>query len=126
MTFDDEKSNAIRSHYQNYLKNDVPALQSLWSPDLKIYMNSVEASTVTDISDLITVQHEVFENISMSFNYDEGSDDLGVWVQTINYPAMNGNPASTITQTWFNWSATGKSSGNTISIPVHILSLIHI
>ena len=29
-----------------------------WSPDLKIYMNSVEASTVTDISDLITVQHE--------------------------------------------------------------------
>tara|TARA_B100000886_G_C20327508_1_gene450905 strand:- start:172 stop:693 length:522 start_codon:yes stop_codon:yes gene_type:complete len=120
MTFDDEKSNAIRSHYQNYLKNDVPALQSLWSPDLKIYMNSVEASTVTDISDLITVQHEVFENISMSFNYDEGSDDLGVWVQTINYPAMNGNPAATITQTWFNWSATGKSSGNTISIPVHI------
>ena len=83
-------------------------------------MNSVEASTVTDISDLITVQHEVFENISMSFNYDEGSDDLGVWVQTINYPAMNGNPAATITQTWFNWSATGKSSGNTITIPVHI------
>ena len=120
MTFDDEKSNAIRSHYQNYLKNDVPALQSLWSPDLKIYMNSVEASTVTDISDLITVQHEVFENISMSLNYDEGSDDLGVWVQTINYPAMNGNPAATITQTWFNWSATGKSSGNTITIPVHI------
>ena len=119
-TFDDEKSNAIREHYQNYLKNDVPALQSLWSPDLKIYMNSVEASTVTDISDLITVQHEVFENISMSFNYDEGSDDLGVWVQTINYPAMNGNPAATITQTWFNWSATGKSSGNTITIPVHI------
>ena len=94
--------------------------RSLWSPDLKIYMNSVEASTVTDISDLITVQHEVFENISMSFNYDEGSDDLGVWVQTINYPAMNGNPAATITQTWFNWSATGKSSGNTITIPVHI------
>ena len=119
-TFDDEKSNAIREHYQNYLKNEVPALQSLWSPDLKIYMNSVEASTVTDISDLITVQHEVFENISMSFNYDEGSDDLGVWVQTINYPAMNGNPAATITQTWFNWSATGKSSGNTITIPVHI------
>ena len=56
----------------------------------------------------------------MSFNYDEGSDDLGVWVQTINYPAMNGNPAATITQTWFNWSATGKSSGNTITIPVHI------
>ena len=45
-TFDDEKSNAIREHYQNYLKNDVAALQSLWSPDLKIYLNSVDASTV--------------------------------------------------------------------------------
>ena len=64
-TFDDEKSNAIREHYQNYLKNDVPALQSLWSPDLKIYMNSVDASTVSEISDLITVQHQVFDNISM-------------------------------------------------------------
>ena len=44
VTFDDEKSNAIREHYQNYLNNDVAALQSLWSPDLKIYMNSIEAS----------------------------------------------------------------------------------
>ena len=70
-TFDDEKSNAIREHYQNYLKNDVPALQSLWSPDLKIYMNSVDASTVSDISELITVQHQVFDNISMSWTYDE-------------------------------------------------------
>ena len=121
MTFDDEKSNAIRSHYQNYLKNDVPALQSLWSPDLKIYMNSVEASTVTDISDLITVQHEVFENICMSWTYDEnGGEDLGVWVQTTKYPASDNNPETAVSHSWFIWSATGKSSGNTITIPVHI------
>ena len=36
-------------------------LQSLWSPDLKIYMNSVDASTVTEISELITVQHQVLK-----------------------------------------------------------------
>ena len=88
VTFDDEKSNAIREHYQNYLNNDVAALQSLWSPDLKIYMNSVEASGVADISDLITVQHQVFDNISMSFQDDGADEDLGVWVQTINYPHL--------------------------------------
>ena len=119
-TFDDEKSNAIREHYQNYLKNDVPALQSLWSPDLKIYMNSVEASGVADISDLITVQHQVFDNISMSFQDDGADEDLGVWVQTINYPPSNGSPEMTITQTWFNWSATGIASGNSIELPAHI------
>ena len=121
VTFDDEKSNAIRGHYQNYLNNDVAALQSLWSPDLKIYMNSTEASTVADISELITVQHEVFDNISMSWTYDEsGGEDLGVWVQTIEYPASDNNPATAVTNSWFEWSATGKSSGNKITIPVHI------
>ena len=44
VTFDDEKSNAIRAHYQNYLNNNVEALQSLWSPDLNIYINSTEAA----------------------------------------------------------------------------------
>ena len=46
VTFDDEKSNLIRAHYQNYLNNDIEGLKSLWSPDLKIYMNSVEAAGV--------------------------------------------------------------------------------
>ena len=120
-TFDDEKSNAIREHYQNYLKNDVPALQSLWSPDLKIYLNSVDASTVNDISELITVQHEVFENINMSWTYEENEgEDLGVWVQTTKYPASDNNPETAVTHSWFIWSATGKASENLITIPVHI------
>ena len=36
VTFDDEKSMAIRAHFQNYLNNDVAGLKTLWSPDLKI------------------------------------------------------------------------------------------
>ena len=64
VTFDDEKSNAIRAHYQNYINNDIDGLKSLWSPDLKIYMNSPDASGVDDISSLITAQHENFDNIS--------------------------------------------------------------
>ena len=120
VTFDDEKSNAIRAHYQNYLKNNIEGLKSLWSPDLRIYMNSVDPSGVDEISELITTQHENFDNISLSFQDEGATEDLGVWAQTIVYPPMNGNAEMTITQTWFNWSATGKASGNTIEIPVHI------
>ena len=67
VTFDDEKSMAIRAHFQNYLNNDVAALKTLWSPDLKIYMNSVEAAGVDEISALITMQHENFDNITLSY-----------------------------------------------------------
>ena len=120
VTFDDEKSNAIRAHYQNYLNNDIDGLKSLWSPDLKIYMNSPDASGVDEISSLITAQHENFDNISMTFQDDEGGEDLGVWVQTITYPANNGYPETTMTQTWFTWNATGKASGNKLEVPAHI------
>ena len=120
VTFDDEKSNLIRAHYQNYLSNDIEGLKSLWSPDLKIYMNNVESAGVDDIVSLITAQHENFSDISMSFQDDEGGVDLGIWVQTITYPANNGYPETTMTQTWFTWNATGKTSGNNLQVPAHI------
>ena len=40
VTFDDEKSNAIRAHYQNYLNNDMEGLKSLWSPDIEMFLNN--------------------------------------------------------------------------------------
>lgn len=120
VTFDDDKSMAIRAHFQNYLNNDVAALKTLWSPDLKIYMNSVEAAGVDEISALITMQHENFDNITMSFADDEGGDDLGLWVQTITYPANNGYPETTMSQVWFTWKATGKISGKELQVPAHI------
>lgn len=120
VTFDDEKSNLIRSHYQNYLNNDIEGLKSLWSPDLKIYMNSVEAAGVEDIASLISAQHENFSDISMSFQDDEGGEDLGIWIQTITYPANNGYPETTMTQSWFTWNAIGNVSGKSLQVPAHI------
>jgi hypothetical protein len=51
---------------------------------------------------------------------EEGGEDLGVWVQTITYPAIGEYPSNTITQSWFDWNATGKASGKTIVLPAHI------
>ena len=34
LTFEDEKSNAIRGHYEHYLNNDTDGLKELWAEDL--------------------------------------------------------------------------------------------
>ena len=113
ITFDDEKSNAIRAHYENYENNNIEGLQSLWSPDLELYANSTEAIGVAEISEFVNAHHENFENIELAWGDDE--DDIDVWVETTTYE--NG---FTVTQTWFNWLATGKISGKSYNQPFHI------
>ena len=34
--FEDEKSNAIRGHYEHYLNNDTDGLKELWAEDAEI------------------------------------------------------------------------------------------
>ena len=119
VTFDDESSNAIRSHFQNYLNNDMEGLKELWSPDLKVYLNSKQAIGVEELVTMLEAQHAGFDPITMSFG-EEGGQDLGVWVQTITYPALGEYPSSTLTQSWFDWNATGKVTGKTIVLPAHI------
>ena len=113
ITFDDEKSNAIRVHYENYENNNIEGLQSLWSPDLKLYANSTESIGVAEISEFVNAHHENFEDIELAWGDDE--DDIDVWVETTTYE--NG---FTVTQTWFNWLATGKISGKSYNQPFHI------
>ena len=53
LSFEDDKSNAIRAHYQNYLNNDMDGLKSLWSPDLKVYLNSTESISLEELEVLL-------------------------------------------------------------------------
>jgi hypothetical protein len=119
VTFADDNSNAIRGHFQNYLNNDMDGLKELWSPDLKVYLNSKEAIGLDELVSMLEAQHAGFEPILMTFG-EEGGEDLGVWVQTINYPAVGEYPPATLTQSWFDWRATGKITGKTIVLPAHI------
>ncbi len=64
-TFDDEKSNAIRQHFENYLNNDMDGLKSLWSPDLQVFLNSVEPISLDELVGLLEAQHATF-SITMS------------------------------------------------------------
>ena len=69
VTFDDDKSNAIRAHYQNYLNNNTDGLKELWSTDLKIYMNETEAKGVDDIVSVIQAQHAAFNDTATTEIY---------------------------------------------------------
>ena len=119
LSFEDDKSNAIRAHYQNYLNNDMDGLKSLWSPDLKVYLNSTESISLQELEVLLQAQHATFSPIKMSWG-EEGKTDVGQWVETASYPPGPSNEALTVTQTWFNWIATSKLSGETIKMPAHI------
>ena len=43
VTFDDEKSNAIKAEYDGYLANDYSWAETLYSPDIAVHINNVEA-----------------------------------------------------------------------------------
>ena len=82
VTFDDDKSNAIRAHFQNYLNNDMDGLKSLWSSDLQVFANSTESVTLDELVVLLQAQHATFDPITMSWG--NGDEDLGQWVETTN------------------------------------------
>jgi len=119
VTFDDEKSNAIRTHYENYLNNDMDGLKSLWASDLEVFLNSTEAISTDELVVLLQAQHATFDPITMSWGQNE-QEDIGQWIETTTYPAGPANDAVTVTQTWFNWNATSKLTGETINLPAHI------
>ena len=65
--FEDEKSNAIRGHYQHYLNNDIDGLKKLWADDDKIvlWLGSVNQSPLSELIELIGAQHAAFDNIQL-------------------------------------------------------------
>ena len=112
--FEDEKSNAIRGHYQHYLNNDIESLKKLWADDDKITLRlgSVENTPLSELIGLIQVQHAAFNNIQM---LNPNGGDEPIYVETKTY-----STGETWTNTWFRWSGVGKLSGKLIEIPINI------
>ena len=66
--FNDEKSKAIQSHFQNYLNNDMDGLKSLWSPDLEVYANSPDPIGLEELVGMLEAQHSTFSPIVMTLS----------------------------------------------------------
>ena len=121
VTFDDENSNTIREHLQHYLNNDMDSLLALAADNAEIYVNSEESISPEEIRPLLEAQHATFDPITISWSQEEGGEDIGVWVESTNYPAGPANEAASVTQAWFTWHGTTKLTGEKISVPAHIV-----
>ena len=111
VTFDDEKSNALKEAYSQYVKQAFTG--DIWSKDLQFYGNVTEPISYDEAMSLVGIHHELYDDISMSWGEGESSDIA--FVQTINYPNYG-----YVSQAWFTWRGTGKFSGETVEIPCHI------
>jgi hypothetical protein len=69
-----------------------------------------------DLVGLLGAQHETF-SIEMQWG---SKQDIGYWVETTSYPGGDAYDPVTVTQTWFNWIATSKLTGEIITLPAHI------
>ena len=121
VTFDDEKSNTIREHLQYYVDNDMDSLMALIADDAEIYLNSEESVSPEEIRVGLELQHATFDPISISWSQEEGGEDIGAWVESTDYPAGPANKPASVTQVWFTWKGTSNLSGETISVPAHII-----
>ena len=112
VTTDDEKSQAILSAYDGYLNNEYSWADDLYSDDVTVYINSVEAiDKQANIAGLAS-HHDLFNDISISSPGGEG----GAYVQTTKYD----NDLGLWSHAWFIWGGTGKASGTSVKIPCHV------
>ena len=111
ITTDDEKSQSILAAYDSYLSNDYSWADKLYSPEISIYINSVESVDIEANIAGLSAHHELFSNISLN-NPNGGK----AYVQTTNY----NNDLGIWSHAWFIWKGTGKVTGKTIQTPVHV------
>ena len=112
VTSDDEKSQAILSAYEGYLNNDYGWADELYSDDITVYINSVEAiDKEANVAGLAS-HHDLFSDISISSPGGEG----GAYVQTTTYK----NDLGVWSHAWFIWGGTGKVTGTNVQIPCHV------
>ena len=121
VTFDDENSNTIREHLQHYVDGDIDSMMSIIADDAEIYINSQESVSASDVRAIHELEHSIFNGISTSWSQEEGGEDIGAWVESTNYPAGPANEPASVTQAWFTWNGTSSSTGDSLSIPVHVV-----
>ena len=113
VSFDDPKSQAILSVYDSYMENDAGAIESLYAEDAVVYLNSLDSIPIQENVKNLSMHHELFDDISLSWG--DGENERTAFVQTSSYPTVD------VTLAWFTWSGTGKASGKTYNVPTHVV-----
>ena len=113
VSFDDEKSQSILSVYDSYMENDMASIESLYAADAIAFVNSVDSIPIQENMKNLTMHHELFDAISLSWG--DGENERTAFVQTSSYPTID------VTLAWFTWKGTGKASGKTYNVPTHVV-----
>ena len=95
--------------------------KKLFAPTAELYINSKEAVSPGEVRAIQELEHSIFDSISTSWSQEEGGKDIGAWVESTKYPAGPANKPASVTQLWFTWSGTSISTGEALSIPVHVV-----
>ena len=111
--FDDAKSQAILDAYGSYMSNDMQAIENIYSAEAYVFANSVDSITLKENMKGLSMHHDLFKDINLSWG--DGENQRTAFVQTSTY-----DPGD-ITLAWFTWKGTGKASGNTYEVPTHIV-----
>ena len=111
--FDDPKSQTILNAYDWYMSNDMKSIEGIYSTDAYIFANSVDSITVKENMQGLSMHHDLFEDIDLSWG--DGENQRTAFVQTSTYPE------NAVTLAWFTWNGTGKASGEAYKVPTHVV-----
>ena len=111
--FDDPKSQAILDAYGSYMSNDTQAIENIYSAEAYVFANSVDSITLKENMKGLSMHHELFKDINLTWG--DGENQRTAFVQTSTY-----DPGD-ITLAWFTWTGTGKASGKTYNVPTHVV-----
>ena len=100
----DDLSVKVMDLAKEYQQNSYELTRQIYSDTVQVSFNSVSSDGLANLIAGWEQQHEVFSDISMTDEYVHTNyfSDGNIWS---NY--------------WFTWKATSKSTGVTISNPVH-------
>ena len=106
LAFDDEKTNEIRAHFEDYKNANLEGMLTRWSEELTILTNDGTVG-LSDVKDIIPLHHTLFSEIYFTSPH---SDEDEFYAETNTYP-----DGKTWTKTWYKWHAKGNFTGNKVT-----------
>ena len=106
VTFEDDKTNEIKAHFEDYASGNIDGMLSRWSDDLSILTNEGVVG-LKEVKELLPLHHTLFSEIN--FTYPD-SEEKGFYAETTDYP-----DGTTWTKTWYKWHAVGNFTNNEVS-----------
>ena len=106
LTFEDEQTQAIRAHFEDYANANLEGMMTRWSDELTILTNDGIVG-LDEVKEVVPLHHTLFSDIYFTSPH---SDEDDFYAETTTYP-----DGKTWTKTWYKWHAVGNYTGNKVA-----------